>query len=161
MDTTNGFEHLCQDKDASNQPDNVNEKTGVATNTQRQVNDEIKRQQNAASKPQELSRNEGQAFARNGRVQKSNHQKGKTYKVHEDLNFLGLMHDILPITADEWNRVVEEHNSSKPPPVEEYNWNAESIQNRWRSLYLNRAPTEDPNCPENVRLAKKVKVMIT
>ncbi len=163
MDTTNGFEHICQDKDISKQPDNVNERSGVATTTQKQINDEIERQQNVASKPQDLSRNEGQAFARNGRVQKSvyNCQKGKTYKVHKDLNFLGLMHDILPITADKWNCVVEEHNSSKPPTGDEYNWNAESIQKRWRSLYLKRAPTGDTNCPENVRLAKKVKVMIT
>ncbi len=161
MDTTDGFECLCQDKDVSKQPDNVNEQAGAVTTTQKQVNDEIERQQNDTSEPQDLSRNEGQAFARNGRVQKSNRQKGKTYKVHEDLNFLGLMHDILPITADEWNRVVEEHNSSEPPPGEEYNQNAESIQKRWRSLYLKRAPTGDPKCPENVRLAKKVKVMIT
>ncbi len=79
---TNGFESLCQDKDVSKQPDNVNEQASVVTTTQKQVNDEIERQQNIASKPQDLSRNKEQAFARNGRVQKIVYicQKGKTYK---------------------------------------------------------------------------------
>ncbi len=90
------------------------------------------------------------------------HQKRKTFTVHKDLNFLTIMHDILPITADKWRRVVEEHNSSEPPPGEhEYNQNSESIQKQWRNLYSKCAPTGDPNCPENVGLAKKVKVVIT
>ncbi len=136
-----------QDKDVTKQSDIIDEQGGVATVIQKQLDDGIELQ--------DPSRNEGQATARNGRAQKSvsafSCQKGKTYKLHKDFNFLTLMQDILPITADKWSRVVEEHNNSEPPSEEhEYDQNTESIQKRWRNLYLKCAPTGDPNCPENI-----------
>ncbi len=139
MDTTDGFDKDClpnlpphQDKDVTKQSDIIDEQGGVATSIQRQVDDGIELE--------DPSRNEGQATAGYRRAQKSisafSHQKGQTNKVHKDLNFLTFMKHILPITADKWSHVVEEHNSSEPPPGEcEYDRNMESIQKRWGNLF--------------------------
>ncbi len=171
MDTTDGFDKDClpnlphQDEDVTKQSDNIDEQSGVATTIQKQVDDGIDLQNSSRNEEQATARN-GRPTARNERGQRSisafRCQKGKTYKLHKDLNFLTLMQDILPIVADEWSHVVEGNNNSEPPQGEcEYDQNTESIQKRQRNLYLKHAPIGDPNCPENIRLAKKVKVMIS
>jgi len=39
-------------------------------------------------------------------------QQGNNYRLDEDLNFLQIMEEILPITDEEWTSVVEQHNES-------------------------------------------------
>ncbi len=40
--------------------------------------------------------------------------RGHNYCMDEDLNFLLIMDELLPITDEEWSRVVVKHNSLNP-----------------------------------------------
>ena len=49
-----------------------------------------------------------------GRVVLKKLQRGNNYRMAEDLNFLHVMEEILPITEEEWTSVVNGHNESNP-----------------------------------------------
>ena len=70
------------------------------------------------------------------------------------MHFLGIMSDIKPIGKDEWEEVVRQHNQVYPER------NLDSIRRKYQTLHRMKKPTGDPDCPEHVRLAKRVKYSI-
>ena len=72
------------------------------------------------------------------------------------MNFLGIMANIKPIGPDEWQQVVDEHNQL----YGEMNRSVDSLRRKFASLHRKKVPTGDPHCPEEVKLAKRVKYSI-
>ena len=76
--------------------------------------------------------------------------RSQNYTTEENMYFLGIMADILPIGPYEWERVVTQHSIAFPGR------DATSLRRKYTSLYRKQIPTGDPNCPEDVKLAKRV-----
>ncbi len=66
--------------------------------------------------------------------------------MQEDLNVLAMMDEMLPIIDEEWSRVILEYNSSNP----DINWIGGRNEESFHS------PIGDPNCPENMQVAKHI-----
>lgn len=74
--------------------------------------------------------------------------------MQEKLGFLNVMMDILPIGPNEWERAVERHSVTYPGQ------DINSIRRKYHTLHHRQIPIGDPNCPSDVKLAKRVKYTI-
>ena len=69
----------------------------------------------------------------------------------EIMHLLRILERVNPIGSEEWTQCTEEHRILYPGRCKE------SIKRKYATLYRKGIPTGDPNCPEEVRLAKKIK----
>ena len=60
----------------------------------------------------------------------------------------------MPIGPSEWNKVVETHAVDYPGRTDT------SIRRKYNSLHRVTVPTGDPNCPDEVKQAKRIKYSI-
>ena len=78
------------------------------------------------------------------------------YTTAETMHLLHILERVEPIGSEEWQQCANEHAGMYPRrckgEVGMY-----SIRRKFASLYRKGIPTGDPNCPEDVRLAKKIK----
>jgi hypothetical protein len=65
------------------------------------------------------------------------------------------MHEHMPIGGDEWDLVLEQH--SIPYPGRE----VDSLRRKFAQLHRVKTPTGDPRCPQEVKLAKCIKYIIS
>ena len=70
------------------------------------------------------------------------------------MDMLWIIKRIKPIGSEEWQAVTDEHNEDFPGRSKE------SLMKKYATLYRKKIPTGDPNCPEEVKLAKQVKYLI-
>ena len=80
--------------------------------------------------------------------------RGKNFTQDELLNLFSIMEDIKPIGPDEWEKVVNEHSVMYPGR------DVDSICRKFINCHRKKVPTGDPDCPEEIRLAKRVKYLI-
>ena len=70
---------------------------------------------------------------------------------------LSVLEEVLPIGPEEWDEVVNKHAVG-------CRWipgrDVDSIRRKFASLHRKQIPTGDPNMPEDVKLAKRIKYMI-
>jgi hypothetical protein len=78
------------------------------------------------------------------------------YTPEEVIHFLNIAVSIKPVDLTGWQRVLQEHNLV----YAHMNRTAESLRRKYNQLQRKKIPTGDPNCPEDVRLAKRVKYSI-
>ena len=64
------------------------------------------------------------------------------------------MNRICPTGAEQWDSVVAEHRQQYPSR------DKDAIRQKYNLLHQKNIPTGDPNCPEEVKLAKHVKYYI-
>ena len=81
------------------------------------------------------------------------HGQGNYGRV-ETVHLLNILQRILPIGSEEWQQCLDEHNLEYPGRCKQ------SIMRKYAGLYRKGTPTGDPNCPDNVKLAKRVKYAI-
>ena len=91
-----------------------------------------------------------QAARQPQQVQQRQRQRNPNFTQEECVNFLLIMEEILPIGPHDWDRVASNHAATFPGR------DVNSLRRKYTSLYRRTIPTGDPNCPEEVRLAKKV-----
>ena len=72
----------------------------------------------------------------------------------EKLNMLTIMSEILPIGPEQWSAVSSRH-AEKFPGRE-----VESLRRKFTELHRKSVPSGDPNIPEDIRIAKKIKFEI-
>jgi hypothetical protein len=72
----------------------------------------------------------------------------------ETMHMLSIVQRILPIGAEKWDAVVAEHSNEYPGRCKN------GIMRKYTTLHRRTIPTGDPNCPEEVRLAKRLKYEI-
>jgi hypothetical protein len=70
------------------------------------------------------------------------------------MHMLGIMDRVLPIGSEQWDSVVAEHSNDYPGRCKN------GLMRKYSSLHRRPIPTGDPNCPEEVRLAKRIKYAI-
>ena len=80
--------------------------------------------------------------------------KKKNFTQDELLNLFSIMEDIKPIGPDEWEKVINEHSVMYPGR------DVDSIRRKFINCHRKKVPTGDPDCPEEIRLAKRVKYLI-
>ena len=71
--------------------------------------------------------------------------------IAEVMNLLRIIKDILPIGEENWKRVLALHSETHPCR------DVTSIKRKFQSLHRKPIPTGDPECPEEVQLAKRLK----
>jgi hypothetical protein len=76
------------------------------------------------------------------------------YTREEMMNFLEIMEQIKPIGGEEWDEVYQQHSIGYPGR------DINSLRRKYGTLYRKGIPTGDPDCPPEVRQAKRVKYMI-
>ena len=76
------------------------------------------------------------------------------FGIAETMHMLRQIKDVLPIGSDQWKEVADRHAAVYPFRSKE------AIQRKYNSLQRKAIPTGDPDCPEEVRLAKQVKHLI-
>jgi hypothetical protein len=80
---------------------------------------------------------------------------GRTNYTREEMtNFLDIMEGVLPIGGEEWDEVFQQHSVLYPGR------DINSLRRKYGALYRKGIPTGDPNCPPEVRQAKRVKYKI-
>jgi hypothetical protein len=79
----------------------------------------------------------------------------RNYSQAELMHFLGVMLNIMPIGGDDWEAVLEEHSIEYPGRE------VDSLRRKFSQLHRKKIPTGDPRCPEEVKLAKRVKYQIS
>jgi hypothetical protein len=70
----------------------------------------------------------------------------------ELFNMLTLIHEILPVGAADWTAVLEAHSVDFPGRE------VDSLRREFSLLHRKKTPAGDPRCPEEVKLAKRIKV---
>jgi len=75
------------------------------------------------------------------------------YSHSEIMNLLSVLQRVLPIGPEEWQQCADEHSVSFPLGRR----CKDSIRRKFSDLYRKGIPTGDPNCPEDVKLAKRIK----
>ena len=81
-------------------------------------------------------------------------KKGQNNYSNEELDcMLTLLEQHLPCDQEEWQLVLGKHNSAS----EEW-WGRDvfSLKRKYQTLHRKKTPTGDPNCPPNVRRAKRI-----
>ena len=73
------------------------------------------------------------------------------YSMDKLMHFLTHALVIVPLNTDDWQRVTDEHAAVYP----ETNCNISSIKHNVDSLIKLTGPLGNPNCPHDVKLAKK------
>ena len=79
-------------------------------------------------------------------------KQGSMYTMHKVLHFLTHAHVIVPINTDEWQLVTDDHAAVCPETMQYIS----SIKYKFQSLIKLTGPSGNPNCLEDLRLAKKV-----
>ena len=82
--------------------------------------------------------------------------KGTNYSLEEIDSLLDLIEDELPISATLWENIQKSHLSRYP----EQRRGVDSIKRKFKELYSKRVKTGDPNCPQEVRRAKRLRHQI-
>ena len=82
--------------------------------------------------------------------------KGTNYSLEEVDNLLELIDEILPLSVTQWEKIAEHHLSRYP----DRNRSVDSIKRKFKELYSKKIPTGDPNCPQEVRRAKRLRRQI-
>ena len=72
------------------------------------------------------------------------------------MSLLASIRSHLPISGDEWRAVQQEHLTAYP----DADRTVDSLRRKFSSLHRSRVPTGDPNCPAEVREAKRIKCLI-
>jgi hypothetical protein len=83
-------------------------------------------------------------------------RRGNKFHNPEIFNFFHITEDILPISGEEWEEVETEHMIE----YAENNRTGASLRRKFMELYNKKVPTGDPNMPDTVRLAKKIRFKI-
>eukprot|EP00536_Pseudo-nitzschia_multiseries_P018737 jgi/Psemu1/230122/e_gw1.3024.8.1 len=78
------------------------------------------------------------------------------YSRTELLEFLHALKKILPVGPEEWAQVAQIHKDN----FADTNRSIQNLRRKYGNLYRKQIPTGDPNCPEEVKLAKRVKWLI-
>jgi hypothetical protein len=79
----------------------------------------------------------------------------RNYSKPELLHFFEIMHEHMPIGGDKWDLVLEHHSLSYPGRE------VESLRCKFAQLHRVKTPTGDPRCPQEVKLAKRMKYIIS
>ena len=96
-----------------------------------------------------MSSQQSSASARGGR------QTGViNYGTEETMHLLNLLRDHLPIGQEQWKVVTDAHTAVHPHCTKE------SLVRKCQTLHQKKIPTGDPECPEDVKLAKTIKYEI-
>jgi hypothetical protein len=74
------------------------------------------------------------------------------FGVVEVESLLDTMQAILPVSGMEWDRVELNHEQLFPDKKR----SKDSLKRKFQKLYRHRLPTGDPNCPPDVRRAKRI-----
>jgi len=82
--------------------------------------------------------------------------RASDYSVEEVLHFLNLMEEILPIGSQEWDQLLQLHLVDFPTTGR----TVDSLRRKYASLHRKKIPTGDPECPVEVKKAKRVKRLI-
>ena len=82
--------------------------------------------------------------------------KGTNYSLDEIDSLLDLIEDELPISATLWENIQKSHLSRYP----DQRRGVDSIKRKFKELYSKRVKTGDPNCPQEVRRAKRLRHQI-
>ena len=80
--------------------------------------------------------------------------RGGRYSKKELLHLFDAMQKIKPIGPYEWEEVADAHSQQYPGR------DVESLRRKYVTTHRRKVPTGDPTCPAEVRLAKRVKVLI-
>eukprot|EP00536_Pseudo-nitzschia_multiseries_P009485 jgi/Psemu1/23297/gm1.23297_g len=78
------------------------------------------------------------------------------YSRTEVLELLHTLKAILPVGPEEWAQVGQIHKDNFP----DTNQSVANLRRKYSNLYRKKVPTGNPNCPKQVKLAKKVKWLI-
>lgn len=78
-------------------------------------------------------------------------KRGQGYGTEETLFLCYTVLDIIPIGPNEWDEVTKIHLDEFP----DQDRDKESLRRKFSKLANAKVPTGDPNCPEEVRLAKR------
>ena len=73
------------------------------------------------------------------------------YFLPERMHLLRIIYRVLPIGPEEWQLCTGEHALQYPGRCQE------SIRRKYNGLSRRKIPTGDPNCPEDVKLAKRIR----
>lgn len=79
-------------------------------------------------------------------------KRGIGFSDMEMESLLNLIEQVLPIGGVEWDTIEREHATTWP----QQSRTKESLRRKFQSLYRQKIPTGDPNCPPNVRRAKHI-----
>jgi hypothetical protein len=96
--------------------------------------------------------------SRNKKASFPNMPRGRSadYSRAETLHFLNIALAIKPISQNDWEQVLEEHNLEYGDKKR----SVDSLRRKFAMLHRKKIPTGDPFCPEEVRLAKRLKYAI-
>jgi hypothetical protein len=86
---------------------------------------------------------------------KSGRGSSKMFSMAEKLHLLGIMKEILPTDGNEWDEVLHQHN------VIYHACERDVPKLRRKFTSLSKIPSGDPHMPEDVRLAKHIRHLIT
>ena len=76
------------------------------------------------------------------------------FSKEETMHMLRIVERVLPIGSEGWKAVEAEHADEYPARCKN------ALMRKYATLYRKPIPTGDPNCPEEVKLAKRIKYMI-
>jgi hypothetical protein len=88
--------------------------------------------------------------AQRGMASNKPRERGTNYGTTETLFLLETLEKTLPIGPDEWDQVMQIHQTRYP------NRDVSSLRRKFNALVKVRMPTGDPNCPQEVALAKRI-----
>ncbi|KAE8904712.1 hypothetical protein PF005_g24803 [Phytophthora fragariae] len=83
--------------------------------------------------------------------------RGAGFSTEEVQSFLETLEQHLPLGRDEWELVLSIHHQH----FRAYNRTVDSLRRKFAALCRSRIPTGNPTCPEEVRLAKRVRYLMT
>jgi hypothetical protein len=79
------------------------------------------------------------------------------YNSTEIQGLLNIIEEILPVHGEEWEEVLQAHAANFPNSQR----TAESLKGKFQQIYRVKKPTGDPFCPPEVRMAKRLRHLIT
>jgi hypothetical protein len=79
-------------------------------------------------------------------------KRGGGFSVEETMDLLLCIEEVVPIGPAQWDRVCDLHASKWSSQCR----NVDSIRRKFKKLASEKVPTGDPNCPEEVRSAKRI-----
>eukprot|EP00536_Pseudo-nitzschia_multiseries_P017163 jgi/Psemu1/49615/gm1.49615_g len=80
----------------------------------------------------------------------SNYSKTKLIKL------LHTIKAILPISPEDWDVIAQIHRDNFP----DTNRSVQNLHRKYTNLYCKQVPTGNPNCPEEVELARRIKWLV-
>ncbi len=96
-----------------------------------------------------------------GRHQQQGRQREWSNTAHftsmEVQGLLNVIEEILPVHGEEWEDVSQSHAENSPNSHR----TSESLKRKFQQLYRAKKPTGDPFCPPEVRMAKRLRRLIT